>query len=274
MRNTVVIVISSLLLFACQSKIKGKDELATAFGNKLYEADVQNALKTAANGIDSIQLINKYVDNWLMSEILYNEAKKEIGTTKSIEKLVDDYKKSLYIHELEKKKLNELDTAELASQLDASIKAPESASLLVEPCLRFLFVRVKDEVYNDTLKSIWKTEDLPALDIYIRQRGGLALLEVDKWYYSSEFNSLTPSELRNKINYSKTESYSLNQEGEQLLLKILEYRKADSPEPEELTIPRLRQRILHDKSILFIKEYKKELYQNNIKSKNIHINKN
>jgi len=58
-----------------------------------------------------------YIDNWLMQEILYNEAQKKIKTEDKIEQLVESYKKSLYINELEK--------VQLASQLDTLISVAE-----------------------------------------------------------------------------------------------------------------------------------------------------
>lgn len=262
------------MIFACQPQITGKDELARAFGQKLYKSDITGALATATNSLDSLQIMDKYVDNWLMSEILYNEAKQKIGKEPGVEKLVEDYKKSLYIHELEKKKLHDMDTAMISAELASAIAQSESQYLLEEPYLRFLFVKVNESVYNDTLKSIWKTEDLPALDSYVKQMGGLAMLNIQNWYSNSEFNNITPTRLRDKINFSKTESYSLNQDGTQLLLKILEYKKAGESEPSALSIPKIRQRIMHDKSVIFLKEWKKTLYQNNIQSKNIHINNN
>ncbi len=274
MKTLIAIHISLVLIWGCQSQVGGGEELASAFGNKLYESELNAVLSSATNSIDSAHIIDKYVDNWVMSEILYNEAKKKVKQESNINALVEKYKKSLYIHELEKIKLQELDTINIDSELAATLSDSTMQHVLEEPCLRFLFVKINETDYNDTLKSIWKTEDLPALDFYVNQIGGLALLELDKWYHASEFNNITPSTLQKKINYSKTEAYSLAQDGEQLLLKILEYRKAGSPEPAELTIPEVKQRILHDKSVHFLKEWKKTLYQNNIQSKNIHINNN
>ena len=274
MKSLIAIHVSLLLFWGCQSQVGGGDELASAFGNKLYESELKAVLSSATNGLDSAHITDKYVDNWVMSEILYNEAKNKVKQESNIDALVEKYKKSLYIHELEKIKLQELDTLNINSELAAALSDSTVEHVLEEPCLRFLFVKVKEAAYNDTLKAIWKTEDLPALDIYVSQVGGLALLELDKWYHASEFNNITPAALQKKINYSKTESYSLTQDGEQILLKILEYRKAGSPEPADLTIPQVKQRILHDKSVQFLKEWKKTLYQNNIQSKNIHINNN
>jgi len=261
-------------MMACQSQTIGKDQLASAFGEKLYLADVNDALNTATNSLDSVQIIDKAIDNWLMSEILYNEAKKELKSSSDIEKLVSNYRKSLYIHELEKKKLSEMDSSLVAGEQNDTIEYATNPSPLEEPCIRFLMVKVNDAAYNDTLKSIWKTEDLPALENYVKQVEGLALLDPKKWYYASEFNNITPDELREKINYSKTEAYSLSLNNIKLLIKILEYKKAGEAEPKELAVPRIRQSVLHDKSVNFLKEWKKALYQNNIQSKNIHISNN
>jgi len=268
LKSIVAVVVASLIM-SCQPQKTGKDELATAFGNKLYLTDVSGALFSATNSLDSMQIIDKYVDNWLISEILYNEAKKELSTRPDIEKLVEDYRKSLYIHELEKKKLADMDTAMHTGAVTDTVQA-----LLAEPCIKFLLVKVDEERYNDNLKAIWKTEDLPALESYVKNVGGLALLDLDKWYYVAEFNNITPVELRNKINYAKTEAYSLNQNGKQLLIKVLDYKKVGEQEPQELAIPRIKQSLMHDRSVNFLKEWKKTLYQNNIQSKNIHITTN
>jgi len=263
-----------ILASACTlEKQTNEDIVASAFGNRLYHSDLDELRTASLSQADSSSIIKKYVDNWLMQEILYNEAKNKVGVEKNIDRLVERYKKSLYIHELEKLQLAELlDTTISSAALDTFYSQHKKDFLLDEGITKLLFVKVPESMDNEKLKILWKTENIPALKVFVQAVDGIQLLELDQWHYISEINNLSPTALLDKVNFSKRESYSLTQDGSKFLIKILDYVKPNEIAPKSFAIDKIKLRMLHDRSTNLLNKWKKDLYQNNIQSKNIIIN--
>ena len=118
-------LILCLILFntlGCQNPHDDGDNssiLAEAFGEQLHISEVSDRLKNIQSASDSQFVINQYTDQWVMDKILYQEAKRTIGKDKGINKLVENYKKSLIIHEWEKTILTEkMDTLLSQNEID------------------------------------------------------------------------------------------------------------------------------------------------------------
>lgn len=261
---------------SCQPNNANESTLATAYGNHLQIEELANELEVAQSKRDSQAIIDKGIDKWLMSQILYNESKSTIETKTQIESSVAEYERSLYIHELEKWQLaHNLDTTISKVELDSFYSKYSSEFVLSESLLQCLMIKIPVSMYNEVTKSLWKTEDIPALGSVIKDNPEAAgLLEINKWYYKSSLKSIVPIGLWEKVNTSKTESYSYTEGGSQYLLKIIDKQATGEDMPKPFAIPIIKQRILHDRSNALLQQWRKDLYQNNISSKDILIYEN
>jgi len=260
-------------MLSCEPQSGQKGEvLATAYKSKLYQSEVKGLITEAISSQDSQKLINKYIDQWLMDEILYNSAQKNVKATSDIENLVDNYRKALYILEYEKKIFEERAKDSITqAALDTFYVRNKEEYELQEDIVQVLLVKVPEKYDSENLKTLWKTENVPALKSLLKSSDGFGYLDLEKWYPKSELKQLMPSSLYDKINFSKQESYSTNDKGFRFLIKILAGVKADEEPPKSFIMPKIRQRILNEKSSEYLNNFKKELYQNNIQSKDIII---
>lgn len=276
MRLTCVYACLCLMIISCENMQKDSQTLATAYGEHLKMDDVAHLLSDHHSPLDSQHIMDKAVDNWLMQEILLHEAENKVGVSSEIEQLVDDYKRSLYIRELEELQLKEhLDTSIMVAELDTFYEQSREDWVLDEPIVQFLFVKVPLKQYDETLKNLWKTEDLPALrSLAYKSEKNILLLDPDKWYYQSSLKNIVPSELWKKIDISKNENYRYTDGDDQLLLKILGSVDKGKTAPKLFAYPMIKQRILHDRSSNYLKQWRKDQYQNNIRSKEISIYEN
>jgi len=258
---------------SCDIDQAGDDEvLATAFGNKLFKQDILPFRSTKLNPVDSQSMISRQIDSWLMEEMLYKESKSKVNSKKSIDKLVANYRKSLFIHELEKLQLAaNLDTTITAAELDTFYAHHKADFQLDEAIVKLLFAKVPEGYNNEELKTLWQTENLPALQVYVQARNGLELLEPEKWHYLSEISNIAPLELIDQIDFTKKETYSITDKGQHFLIKVLDYVKPTELAPKSFALPYIKERLLRDRSKNLLNSWKKELFQNNIKSKDISI---
>lgn len=230
--------------------------------------DVRESIELGESGPDSLVLVKKYIDAWLMEKIIDRKATAELGKDKELDKLVEDYKKRVYANALQDRILEE--EMQKSSKVNAEIDSTLYDELQ-EEMLRFLFVKVPVANNNDTLSVLWKTEDLNGLKLFSEVRNGYALLDIDKWYYKRSFQNMIPRALYKKINFSKNESYSLNDSIHKFHLKIIERRKAGEPIPESMMLQKRSAMLEMERSKRIIDEWKRRLFETEIQKKEIQI---
>jgi hypothetical protein len=261
--------------FSCsqlQDKNADKKLLASAYGDQLFFEKVESQLSEFHSKIDSEEIISRYIDNWLMDKILYHEARKKTEHKADIKELVNDYETSLYIHQLEEdyiqRALNvNVDSSEIAAYFDLH----QEAFLPEEDVVRFMMISVGKEFDNDTLLTLWETEDLPVLQQYVLDVGGLMIIDPDKWYTKSDMEAVLPENLYQKIRFKSPEDYSFSEDDKRYFVKILEIIKESETPPFTYYRHKIRELILRSRSQLLLKEMKNNIFKEKIKSKNIKI---
>ncbi len=270
----IVCIIIQLALIGCQNTTKDIREgikLASAYDKTLYLEDIQHKLSSRTTS-DSIALQAKYVDEWIMDQVIYNQAQESLGDDPEILGLVEKYEASLYNHKLKELHLKEnLDTTITQAQLDTFYVQHKDEFNLQESIVRFLYIKVPKASYNDTIETLWKTEDLPGLRSYVSQQGGIQQLDINAWHYYSELKAICPEKLSAKINLKKTESYSLKNEKNYFFIKVLEHKSKKEKAPLSFVKEPIVRRVLFERSNTLLKEWKQHLFKENIKSKSIYI---
>lgn len=102
MKQFIIILVSLVLLNSCQfleeKRLSGS--VAEYNGRTITLKELQ-ALTAGLSSEDSARVAEQYIRQWAISLIEYDIAKDQ--TNKNIEQLVEDYRRSLYLHEYEKK---------------------------------------------------------------------------------------------------------------------------------------------------------------------------
>ncbi len=258
---------------SCQTEKANDRTIATAYGHHLQLDALHEQLRGAQNSRDSQRIIDKEMDNWLMDEILLYEAKKKINSRKEIEGKVKSYEKSLFIHELEKYYIKtELDTTIERQEIDTLYQKHQEDYIISEDLIQCLLVKLPEPQYDEIIKTLWKTEDLPALKASLGTKNdNIHLLDIDNWYQKSKLKNILPQGLWNRINLQAKESYSYSDNSHQYLIKILGHIAQGEPMPVDYASPLLKSRIIRDRSQALLHQWRKDMYQNNIRSKDIII---
>ena len=102
-------------LTACGGKVDhhGKTPLVEVDGTFLYKEDLKASMPIGCSKEDSLLFAENYIRNWIEDILLYNKAKNNISESQRIEDLVQNYRKSLIIHEYQQKLINQELTANL-----------------------------------------------------------------------------------------------------------------------------------------------------------------
>lgn len=270
-----IIIFICFSLVACQpSQQRSADDqlLAEAYGRKLYLTDIENQLAIDDPNKSHESQKNTIIDNWVFEQILFEEARNNVSQNTELDVLVNNYKRALYINEYDNKYLEEnLDTSISQSELDTFINEHKEEFALPETILRYIFVKIPDSLSNETFQNYWKTEDLPGLKYFTSTNDGIALVNLNKWYYLSELKNILPESVFRKISFKKPNRYSGADKGSKYYVKILEIIKDTDEVPVSFLHDRVKHRILQQRKNNLLKIKKSELYNQRITSKRIKV---
>ncbi|MBO7134292.1 MAG: hypothetical protein J6W06_09075 [Bacteroidales bacterium] len=98
----LIFILVATTLCSCSTKSEEpvQEKYVASFGNeKLTERELMRAIGTFANGTDSAELADEYIDGWLTERIMYSEASKLLYDTAEINRKAMQYRRQLFVHE-------------------------------------------------------------------------------------------------------------------------------------------------------------------------------
>ena len=102
MRKVFIFIVCATLLNACSSfEQKRSSGVVAEYNGKVITKAEIDVLTAGMTSEDSLRVVEHYIQQWAIDMIEYDIAKDKVS--KEIERLVEDYRRSLYIHEYEKR---------------------------------------------------------------------------------------------------------------------------------------------------------------------------
>ncbi|WP_448528368.1 peptidylprolyl isomerase [Raineya sp.] len=269
------------LLFACGEKKdtpKGK-KLAQVGNQELFFIEVKSAMPDKMNSQDSTEFVERYIDNWVRRQLLYQKAEKEVKIDEQeLQKRLEEYRFALLTHEFEKqyvaKKFSDTITEQ---EIKDFYEKNKQEFELRQNIVKAIFIKTaKNEKDNEKIKKLMlseKNEDRNELVQFCNEKAISYYLQDTLWVDFDELIKLTPFEsIPNKVNFLKNNKISQMQDGEfSYLLAIRDYKISEQISPLEFVRDRIRSMILNQRKTLLIKQLEDELYKEAQKNKSFQI---
>lgn len=104
-----IIFIPLFMVASCTSKTPDQERIALleVEGRFLYLDQVQEIIPPNVGEADSIQIAESYIRKWATDVLLYENAKRNIPDKAEIDRLLEDYRKSLIIHQYQQRLLQQ-----------------------------------------------------------------------------------------------------------------------------------------------------------------------
>ncbi len=261
-----------LVLYGCPERPSEKGEvLAEVYGEKLYLDEAKASIPASMFDKDSAAVITKFVNDWILNQVLYRHASKIIDQ-KALDKEIENYRLSLTIARFEALWLEEnLNTSITQDEVQRYYLGNTGQFILEEDALRCLFIKVLDTA--DIVKRIdpiWKKDARDSLAMFCTQNAGHCLVNEDQWFTESEYKLYVPPAVFDQRRSGRT-SFSESHNGFKYYVKILEKAQKDNPSPVQLVQDKIKQRILHNRSRNLLRDMKEELFKRNIQNKEIKV---
>lgn len=247
--------------------------LAKAGSRVLFLSDVEDIFPVFSDAEDSIIFVNHFVDQWIRKTILLEEAENYLPKEMNIDKLVQDYKESLIIHNFEKQIVHEkLDTSVSTDEKLRYYQRNKSSYLLNEPIVRAFYAIVPQNTseIND-FKKEWIAQKQDYLNFYCNKYGLVCSFYENEWFLYSDLLQLIPENTFTESQLKSGRTLDRVKDGNQYFVKVFEFRDKNQEAPLEYIEDKIEKIILYNRKIVLLKNMKQKLYERALELKKVKI---
>lgn len=279
-RYIYYLLIGSALLSSCEA-IQRKEQLGAAVeinGCFLYYSTL-DSLTLGLNSEDSIRVAQQYISSWAKDILFYTESK--VRTNPSIERLVEDYRRSLYVHAYEEylveqdmpKTILDSTITHVYTQMSSNLILDESIAkglLLVYPLDAPKTTQLKQWCNRVVTSEDLASTELDQIEKYAYQNASGYELFTDRWLTTSEIAKFIPIEhaeleksmlKHNQMEYSdSSQTY--------LLQLTSKYLKGETM-PIDYASPMIQKLILNQRQLEFLQKERERIYNEAVQNKKI-----
>ena len=249
-------------------------------GNEtLYQQELDENLSSFFHPEDSILAAEHYIRNWINDRLLYDIAQKNIQDKKGVDRLVENYRRSLIIHRYQEQLINE----KLTSDIDENLLLPyyeanKDKFQLDYPMIKGLFVKVPIEApHIDNIRKWYKSlkeSDSENIERYCVQNSALYDNFTEQWISFLELTDNWPVKYSNITTVVKSNKYIEERDSNYYyFLHITNYLLPGDTTPFEYSKPIIRDILINQRKVDFLKKTEEDLYQRALNRREIHFYK-
>lgn len=266
----MILVLGTLI--ACNNKSLDQDRipLLEVEGRFLYLDQIEDIIPPEINKADSIQIADSYIRKWVTDVLLYENAKRNIVDNDEIERLLNDYKKSLTIQQYQQKLIQQRLPEEPSEEtIKAFYENFSDQFILKENLLKgiLLVVPVGAPHLNDVRRWVQSGDNksLEKIEKYSLQHGLSYDYFVDRWMPFNEILKKIPIHIDNQADFLSTHKYyEVADSLKNYMLSIDAVKTNGEMQPYETAKEKISSIIMNKLKSEFIMNFEKELYKDAI----------
>jgi hypothetical protein len=248
----------------------GKHPLVQVGNTFLYLEEMQQQLPYGLSGGDSIKFVQEFVQKWIEEQVLYEKAEHNVRGDESIERMVNDYRRTLVMNNYERRLLQQKVSEELPEEeLLQYYENNKQLFILEESVVKGVFIKVPlNSPGLKDLKKWYKDSSDEALE----QMEGYAFRHAVIYEYFYE-HWLPISELEGKVvinlaelsdNFDKQRDIEAKDDEFCYLLHIEEYVAKGEVKPYDLARHEIVDLLANYRKVELMNKVKQDLYNESV----------
>ena len=280
----IIMLVAATMSVACGSsdtfgsRNNHKRVVASVDGNDLLLKDILADMPEGLTGADSTTFAKMYIDNWVLNRLKLARAEKVLSSKGDINRLVEDYRQSLIMRQLDQYYIDEhLDTEITEQQIKAYYRQHTHQFTLDHDKVQGVLVRAPKDFRNKTtLREALSNASSDGLQeiLAFTEKHDLQITDLtSEWVTFSDFLSYLPTvRTRNYDNLlSKGKVQSMQADDVVFYFTITDITAKGSIAPIECVEDDIRRMIYSDRRSEIIKKYEAELKLEAIENDRIEI---
>jgi hypothetical protein len=254
-------------------KVKEGDILLASVENRnMYYSDVEGML-FASSPQDSLSQLNAFIEAWLTRNVVLNEAEKKISSDLDIDKLVEDYKSSLLLHNYRQSLLQiDLDTNITNAQVEEYYNKNKDQYLLAESICKARIVKIPDNAKRiERFYRNWKKNDTAYIEKYTQENAIFDTKNDESWNTIDHYLSFLPKDKFKTRDFSRKGDIQKHDETFEYFIKVTEFKNQKEIPPLSYVKDQMRKVIINQRKKDLLKKIESDLYQNYLKANKIKV---
>lgn len=272
-----LLILIAVLLASCAHKAAdvARTPLLEVEGKFLYLDEVQQVIPPHMNDSDSTEIAKSYIRKWVTDVLMYENAKRNITNQNEIDEMVENYRKSLTIHQYQQKMIEQRLPKEPSNEeLDTFYTHYSNQLLLKDNIIKGLLLIVPEKAPRLGSVRSWvqsaNTKSLENIEKYSIQNAISYDYFGDKWMVFSDILKKMPLQLEDPTAYVANNKFVETSDSIQhYFLRITAYRTIGQTEPFEMAKERISNILLNKNKADFISTFETELYDDAVKSHDV-----
>lgn len=277
MRLSLSFIVLALVLGACGDKDTGnKDrEIAKVYDKSLLASETVGVVPPGTHPQDSALLVNAFIQRWISDQLLMYEAERNIPKDANIDKLVRDYRASLVRYNYEEQLIGQkLDSTVNEAEVRQFYEAHKDEFQLQSTILKCILVKMPVSGPNSELNKLWNSRsdsDAAKMMELAKNKATLALLDRNKWYRLDEVAAILPQGTLTADNIGSRREGTLSEGDYKYYYRVLETVRGKETAPFDYVQEQASKVILHKRKQDLLENWKKEVYDNELRRGNIKV---
>lgn len=272
-----VVAVALFILGACSANTEEK-VVAEVGANLLYQSEIAEIIPEGTSKQDSILLANDYITKWIKQKLLIQKADENLSADqKDVEKELEAYRNSLIIYKYKNELIKQrMDTVVTFTEIEKYYKNHSRDFNLTRNIVKAIFVKIPSdlahpaqvkELVNDT-----SDEGIAELRDYCAQYAKKVNISVENWIDFQVLKNNLPVEVENAQQFLReTHLKEMNDSNYYYIVSIHDYKLINDLAPLEFVENNIKNLILNQRKISFLKDIEKNIYTEGIRKKKFKI---
>jgi hypothetical protein len=268
--NRILIFIAAVVwLSACESALTSNKGTVLARVNDkyLYEEDIEGIVPKGTSKRDSIVLVRNYVNNWVKTELMIQQARKNLAVQQlDLDSQLEAYRNSLIIYHYESELIKQkLDTLVSEGEIETYYTSHLSDFELKENIAKVHYVIIDSEPeLAESLEEVYALPDsllLDSLEAFCKEYARSYFLDTAAWLRFDDLTDVIPLETYNQELFLKgNRKIQLEDENYTYLLTFVDFRIKEDASPLDFEREDIRAIIVNKRKLDLVKQARQDIY--------------
>ena len=246
--------------------VYGKTPIVEIGTDVLYEEDIRQVLPLGLSEADSTLFAGQFIRNWAQDVLFYQNAIRNIPDTKDIDRLVENYRRSLIEHEYQRRLIEQKFSSEIPDDdIEQFYNDNQRLFVLDESLLKGLFLKISNKSHDlsDIRKLYTRKDDesFEEIEKYSIRNAARCEFFYDNWRTVAEIEVLLPvMEKPLESLLKENGSFEFKDEEYIYLLNVSEYAPKGGIEPLDHARSRIRGLLMNSNEVSYMRKIKEDLY--------------
>ena len=268
----VFVLLSLLLLSSCKWKksvteyVYGKTPIVEIGQDVLYAEDIKQVLPLGLSDADSTLFAEQFIRNWAQDVLFYQNAIRNIPDTKDIDRLVENYRRSLIEHEYQRRLIEQKFSSEITDdEIEQFFNDNQRLFVLDESLVKGLFLKISNKSHDlSDIRKLYTQQDdesFEEIEKYSIRNAARCEFFYDNWRTVAELEVLLPAmdqPLESLLRDNR--SFEFKDEEYIYLLNVSEYAPKGGIEPLDHARSRIRGLLINSNEVSYMRKIKEDLY--------------